>query len=170
MLFYLGAGTGFLLVGFISLFRIRVVMKHEGNKTDKLEKFMVRIGVFSILYMVPAIIVICCLFYEQSIYPRWIDQWLKLNFIEFNLPPDYVSQTLIDISSSSSSSSNLSDLSPSFIFSLFMLKYAMILVVGITSGFWIWSRKTFASWTNFLSRMCECVSFGMRYTKNEAQV
>lgn len=143
-------------------------MKHEGNKTDKLEKFMVRIGVFSILYMVPAIIVICCLFYEQSIYPRWIDQWLKTNLIEFNLPPDYVSQSLVDLSASTATSP--ADLSGSFIFSLFMLKYAMMLVVGITSGFWIWSRKTLISWKNCGKRILDCLPLGMRYTKNEAQV
>jgi len=172
-LFYLGAGTLFLSLGFISLFRIRVVMKHEGNKTDKLEKFMVRIGVFSILYMVPAIIVICCLFYEQSMYPRWIDQWLKSNLIEFNLPPDYVSQTLDIGSSMTSATSDADRASSSFIFSLFMLKYAMVLVVGITSGFWIWSRKTVHSWRSFANRCLDFLpSFNMTYyaKKNEAQV
>ena len=161
-LFYLGAGTLFLSLGFISLFRIRVVMKHEGNKTDKLEKFMVRIGVFSILYMVPAIIVICCLFYEQSMYPRWIDQWLKSNLIEFNLPPDYVSQTLDIGSSMTSATSDADRASSSFIFSLFMLKYAMVLVVGITSGFWIWSRKTVHSWRGHL--LTDFLIFCLRLT------
>ena len=40
-------------------------MKSGGTKTDKLEKFMMRIGVYSFLYTVPAIIVIACLFHEQ---------------------------------------------------------------------------------------------------------
>ena len=40
-------------------------MKSGGTKTDKLEKFMLRIGVFSFLYTVPAIIVIACLSHEQ---------------------------------------------------------------------------------------------------------
>lgn len=39
-------------------------MKSGGTKTDKLEKFMLRIGVYSFLYTVPAIIVIACLFHE----------------------------------------------------------------------------------------------------------
>ena len=33
-------------------------MKHDGTKTEKLERLMVRIGVFSVLYTVPATIVI----------------------------------------------------------------------------------------------------------------
>ena len=85
---FLFLGTIFLLGGFISLFRVsrlsapakprfwdcirrrfsfkvRTVMKSGGTKTDKLEKFMLRIGVFSFLYTVPAIIVIACLSHEQ---------------------------------------------------------------------------------------------------------
>ena len=158
LFFYLILGGCFLLAGFVSLFRIRMVMKHEGNKTEKLEKFMVRIGVFSILYMVPAIIVICCHFYEQSSYTKWIDYWLKRNFIEFNLPPDYVTTSLYENDRSA------------LIFSLFMVKYAMLLIVGITSGFWIWSHKTISSWRRFFERVFNCFNFLQPKYKNEAAV
>ncbi|CAF4442149.1 unnamed protein product [Rotaria socialis] len=48
-------GTIFLLGGLISLMRIRNVMKiQDRTKTSKLEKLMVRIGLYSILYTVPA--------------------------------------------------------------------------------------------------------------------
>jgi frizzled protein 1/7 len=133
-------------------------MKHEGNKTDKLEKFMIRIGVFSILYMLPAIIVICCYFYEQSSYDKWMDFWLKRNAIDFNIPPDYVSSRLLEADRSS------------LIFFVFMAKYAMLLVVGITSGFWIWSHKTITSWQNFFDKISSCfLTFKPKY-KNEAAV
>lgn len=158
LFFYLILGTCFLLAGFVSLFRIRNVMKHEGNKTDKLEKFMVRIGVFSILYMVPAIIVICCHFYEQSSYSKWVDFWLKNNSNEFNLPPDFVSTSLFETDRSS------------LIFSLFMIKYAMLLIVGITSGFWIWSHKTISSWRRFFERIFNCFNILQPKYKNEAAV
>jgi hypothetical protein len=160
LFFYLILGTCFLLAGFISLFRIRTVMKHEGNKTDKLEKFMVRIGVFSILYMVPAIIVICCYFYEQNSYSRSIDFWLNKNFLQFNLQPDYVTNYLL----------GNNDRNASMIFSIYMVKYAMLLIVGITSGFWIWSHKTITSWKKFYSKLTSCLkSFKPKY-KNEAAV
>ena len=43
------------MAGLISLMRIRNVMKiQDRNKTTNLEKLMVRIGLFSILYTVPA--------------------------------------------------------------------------------------------------------------------
>ncbi|KFW75304.1 Frizzled-1, partial [Phalacrocorax carbo] len=68
---YLFIGTSFLLAGFVSLFRIRNIMKHDGTKTEKLEKLMVRIGIFSVLYTVPATIVIACYFYEQAFREQW---------------------------------------------------------------------------------------------------
>ena len=52
---FLTIGTIFLLGGLISLMRIRNVMKNQDRtKTNKLEKLMVRIGLYSILYTVPA--------------------------------------------------------------------------------------------------------------------
>ncbi len=52
---FLTIGTIFLLGGLISLMRIRNVMKiQDRTKTNKLEKLMVRIGLYSILYTVPA--------------------------------------------------------------------------------------------------------------------
>nr|XP_039262264.1 frizzled-4-like [Styela clava] len=63
---YLVIGTSFLLAGFVSLFRIKKFMKQEGSKTDKLEQLMVKIGLFSVLYTVPASVVIGCYFYEHS--------------------------------------------------------------------------------------------------------
>lgn len=56
LVIYLIFGTVFLMSGFVSLFRIRTVMKHEGTKTEKLEKLMIRIGIFSVLYTLPALI------------------------------------------------------------------------------------------------------------------
>ena len=38
-------------------------------KTEKYEKLMIRIGVFSVLYTVPAVFVIACYFYEQVRLP-----------------------------------------------------------------------------------------------------
>nr|CRI73785.1 Frizzled-2 [Euperipatoides kanangrensis] len=126
LLVYLLLGTSFLLAGFVSLFRIRNVIKQQGRtKTDKLEKLMIRIGVFSVLYTVPATIVIACNFYEQL----YKEQWERHQNCPCtaNTRPDY---------------------------SVYMLKYFMCLVVGITSGFWIWSGKTLDSWKRFYSRLC----------------
>ncbi|KFO88158.1 Frizzled-8, partial [Buceros rhinoceros silvestris] len=58
LLIYLAIGSMFLLAGFVSLFRIR-------------SKLMIRLGLFTVLYTVPAASVVACLFYEQHNRPRW---------------------------------------------------------------------------------------------------
>ncbi|GFO05337.1 frizzled-5 [Plakobranchus ocellatus] len=122
---YLLIGTSFLLAGFVSLFRIRNVIKQQGRgKTDKLERLMIRIGVFSFLYTVPATIVIACYLYEQHLRQDWEKAWACGGCGPYTAVPDYT---------------------------VFMLKYFMCLVIGTTSGFWIWSGKTVESWRKMAS-------------------
>jgi len=142
---YLVLGTVFLLAGFVSLFRIRTVMKHDGTKTDKLEKLMIRIGVFSVLYTVPALIVLACLFYEQAYFDHWMLTWN----MEICSRPGHLSIYSIPCPVGERSR----DLGRKPDFEVFMIKYLMALIVGITSSFWIWSGKTFTSWKEFFHRI-----------------
>jgi frizzled protein 5/8 len=141
---YLILGTSFLIAGFVSLFRIRSVIKRQAHgKTDKLERLMIRIGVFTVLYTVPATIVIACYFYEQHLKDKWETSYNCDNCNKNGaFKPDY---------------------------SVFMLKYFMCLVVGITSGFWIWTGKTVDSWKKFFGKYFCCRkaedSFHSRHTK-----
>ncbi|XP_004859263.1 frizzled-2 [Heterocephalus glaber] len=133
---YLFVGTSFLLAGFVSLFRIRTVMKHDGTKTEKLERLMVRIGVFSVLYTVPATIVLACYFYEQAFRERWERSWVSQHCrsLAIPCPAPHAPRAAPD-------------------FTVYMIKYLMTLIVGITSGFWIWSGKTLHSWRKFYARL-----------------
>lgn len=135
---YLVLGTIFLFAGFVSLFRIRTVMKHDGTKTDKLEKLMIRIGVFGVLYTVPALIVIACLFYEQGHFDSWMMTWhgdmCKIRMYSIPCPFDRSEPDR-----------------PRF--EMFMIKYLMTMIVGITSSFWIWSGKTLISWRQFFDKI-----------------
>ncbi|XP_059494440.1 frizzled-1-like isoform X5 [Stegostoma tigrinum] len=136
---YLFIGTSFLLAGFVSLFRIRTIMKHDGTKTEKLEKLMVRIGIFSVLYTVPATIVIACYFYEQAFRQQWEKSWVSQACKSYAIPCPSGEQP---------------HMRPDF--TVYMIKYLMTLIVGITSGFWIWSafKKTVRGC--FRSRMFAC--------------
>lgn len=132
---YLILGTSFLLAGFVSLFRIRNVIKKQGgagagSKADKLEKLMIRIGIFSVLYTVPATIVIGCHLYENTFH----DEWLKS--LACTCP-----------------NSNILPMKVRPLYSVLMLKYFMALAVGITSGVWIWSGKTLDSWRRLWRRL-----------------
>ncbi|XP_078485828.1 frizzled receptor [Ciona intestinalis] len=108
---YLVIGTSFLLAGFFSLFRIKSYMEKEGSKTDKLERLMVKIGVFSVLYIVPASIVIGCYFYEHAVRRLWAQNR--------NVTPSAT---------------------------IYFLRILMQLVIGVFTGFWVWSKKSMQSW------------------------
>ena len=145
LFFYLVVGSIFLASGFIALFRIRTFMKADGNKTDKLEKLMMRIGLFSVLYTLPATVVLGCYFYEQSNRPLWDKFWKWQNCDKYGFACP-VNLQLQD--------RPLPEVMTVPDFLVFMIKYLMLLVVGITSGVWIWSGKTVRSWTNFYARLC----------------
>ena len=125
---YLTIGSAFLLAGFVSLFRIRKKMQSEGNNTNKLEKLMVRIGVFSVLYTVPATVTIGCYVYEMSNRKKW-EKWLTC---------------------AAAPCARAEKAEPEY--SVFIIKYFMSLVVGISTGFWICSMKTVDSWRDLIKR------------------
>lgn len=135
LLLYLLLGTSFLFAGFVSLFRIRNVIKKQGgagagSKADKLEKLMIRIGIFSVLYTVPATIVIGCNLYQNAYHDEWLSA-LTCNC----------------------ATTQQHRIHNKPIYSVLMLKYFMALAVGITSGVWIWSGKTLESWRRLWRRM-----------------
>ncbi|PIK53113.1 putative frizzled-9-like [Apostichopus japonicus] len=132
---YYTVGTIFIILGFIYLFHIRKVMKNGGTNIDKLEKFMVRIGVFSAMYLIPATTVIACLFYQRSKIIEWREAALNSE----PCPPGHQGPCRIDQSIPSSA--------------VMLIKIFMFLVVGITSGMWIWSTKTVNSWQSCLTRL-----------------
>ncbi|XP_051910994.1 frizzled-7-like [Hippocampus zosterae] len=135
-LVYLLLGTSFLLAGLASLFRIRAVAKLDRTEKAKLEKLMSRMGAFGLLHAVPAGAVVACHFYELALRPRWERTWRAQTCKGFAAPCP---------------PGNLAPLTPDF--SVFMIKYLMTMMVGITSGFWIWSGKTVRSWRRFYKRL-----------------
>ncbi|KFQ31350.1 hypothetical protein N331_10309, partial [Merops nubicus] len=133
---YLVVGTSFILTGFVALFHIRKIMKTGGTNTEKLEKLMVKIGVFSILYTVPATCVIVCYFYERLN----VDYW-NLRALE---------QGCLHLPGRRAANCSLEASVPTV--AVFMLKIFMSLVVGITSGVWVWSSKTLQTWQSLCNR------------------
>ena len=136
---YLIVGTFFILAGFTALFRIRNDLKHEGTNIRKLEKLMAKIGVFSVLYTVPATCVIGCYFYEQTNLAQW-KELARTNGCRIIHKGDQAGQRDCSLQRSIPT------------VEVYMLRIFMSLVVGITSGMWIWSSKTLNSWSSFFSR------------------
>lgn len=135
---YLSLGTLFLFAGFVSLFRIRTVMKNDGTRTEKLERLMMRIGFFSALFILPSFVYLGCLFYEYINFDDWMVQWNRNMCKKFSIPCPPPSATG-------------KENKPIFI--VFMLKYVCSMLVGITSMVWLCSGKTVSSWKLFIERL-----------------
>ncbi|KAL3204391.1 hypothetical protein MRX96_011410 [Rhipicephalus microplus] len=149
--FVLSLGGLFILLGFVSLLRIRRLMKEGGRNTSKLERLMVRIGLFSVLSTVPALTLLACLLYEYHQMPSWKAR-ATANVVE----------CLARRGDSSSAPCRLQDSIP--LEEVFMLKIFMSLLVGITTGVWIWSNKTWTAW----GKLCAS-RFGRRASRSRVQ-
>jgi frizzled 5/8 len=140
-LVYLSVGVTFLAAGFVALFRIRKTIQCNKQKQDlkahKLEKLMMRIGVFSILYTVPATCVLACQFYERMYRVEWERSFMCKNVKSAPFSYEYRQFCAVENSKPE--------------FTIFLLKYLMSLIVGVTSGFWIWTNKTCMLWKSFFS-------------------
>lgn len=82
---YLLIGTVTLLFGFIYMFKIRRVIKRNyGEEYANLEKLMLKIGVFSILYAVPMACVIAAYFYQYQNFHHWMNVAEKTECLFYN--------------------------------------------------------------------------------------
>ncbi|KAM4827661.1 frizzled-10 [Thomomys bottae] len=133
---YLAVGTSFLLSGFVALFHIRRVMRTGGEDTAKLERLMLRIGVFSLLYTVPAACVIACYCYERLHADRW-----KALAAQHQCRLDNQTKALDCVLAASIPAVEV-----------FLVKLCMLLAVGVTSGVWVWTSKTLQSWQGVCGR------------------
>ncbi|XP_053099446.1 frizzled-6 isoform X1 [Hemicordylus capensis] len=128
-------GLSLLLAGIISLNHVRQVIQNDGRNQEKLKKFMIRIGVFSGLYLVPLVMLLGCYIYEQVYRKIWETTWVYDHCNKFHIPCPYQVQVLAR---------------PEI--SLFLIKYLMTLIVGISPVFWVGSKKTCSEWASFFNR------------------
>ncbi|XP_028252998.1 frizzled-3a isoform X2 [Parambassis ranga] len=125
-------GVVLLLAGIAALNRVRMEIPLEKENQEKLVKFMIRIGVFSILYLVPLLTVLACYLYENSYRAVWETTWIQEKCRDYHIPCPYQVE-----------STRRPDLA------LFLIKYLMMLIVGIPSVFWVGSKKTCFEWASF---------------------
>ena len=133
-------GSLFLVLGLISLFQIRTLMKREGSKTEKLEKLILRIGCFSALYILPTVVLLSVYHMEYTSLDSWITSWLS----------DVCMKRQYGIPCPPDSTDRIHSKPP---FTMFLIKYLATVMAGITSGFWVASEKTLQSWTDFYRRI-----------------
>lgn len=128
LILFLGTGIVFLLLGFISIMRIRAFMRKGGKQQEQesLEKLMIRIGIFVAVYIVPASVLIGCFVYELASRSNW--QALNEPCVNCTRPNSAV----------------------------FMVRIFMFLLIGALTGIWIWSRKTLKSWQQLPEKCVVC--------------
>lgn len=121
-------GMVFLLLGFISILKVRALMQKGGKQQEQqsLEKLLIRIGVFVSVYIIPASILIGCYVYELATRPSW----------------QPLSKACSDCARPNSA--------------VFMVRVFMFLLIGVLTGVWIWSRKTLKSWQQCPTKCRAC--------------
>lgn len=129
-------GLALLLAGIVALNRVRQVIQHDQLNQQKLKRFMIRIGVFSGLYLLPLLLLLGCYLYEMTQRRVWESSWVNRHCQEFSIPCARTSSGGVQ--------------HPGL--SLFLLKYLMTLAVGIPAVFWVSSRKTCSRWASFCRR------------------
>lgn len=82
-------GLSLLLAGIISLNHVRQVIQHDGRNQEKLKKFMIRIGVFSGLYLVPLVTLLGCYVYELVNRITWEITWFSDHCRQYRIPCPY---------------------------------------------------------------------------------
>ena len=82
-------GVVLLLAGIAALNRVRMEIPLEKENQEKLVKFMIRIGVFSVLYLVPLLIVLACYLYESSYRAIWETTWVQEKCRDYHIPCPY---------------------------------------------------------------------------------
>lgn len=87
--FCLQVGVSLLLVGIVALNRVRMEIPLEKENQTKLVKFMIRMGVFSVLYLVPLLTVIGCYLYEHTHRTIWETTWMEENCRHYHIPCPY---------------------------------------------------------------------------------
>uniref|UniRef100_T1DF93 Fzd-4-1b n=1 Tax=Dendrocoelum lacteum TaxID=27895 RepID=T1DF93_9PLAT len=154
---YLLIGMIFLGLGYYSILKVRKSFLQQPNCIDtnnikRLEKLMAKIGVFSILYIIPVTCTIAS-YVIDVLKTSYFD--LILNVV-YTFSPDCVTAKGLSWSQTKCLKLIQSAL-PSV--EMRMLRIFMTLVIGITSGIWIWgNKKTF--------RNCCCILNNLNRTKD----
>lgn len=82
-------GVALLLAGIAALNRVRMEIPLEKENQVKLVKFMIRIAIFSVLYLVPLLAVLGCYLYENSYRTVWETTWVQEKCREYHIPCPY---------------------------------------------------------------------------------
>lgn len=117
-----------------ALVRVRRAVRCAGRSATKLERLMTRLGIFALLYALPALGGLICVLHEASVRPRWrklaLLAALDCRATQNCAPGPVYRAAGLEIA---------------------LLRLFLSLVVGVTSGMWVWSGKTCRAWSRLLA-------------------
>lgn len=128
-LVFLTLGSSFVIAGILALIiNSRLAQKHnnQSNRSPKIDRSLLKIGAYAVLFVVPITVTVICHFYEHNSRERWEKSNNCPCVRSKDGPKHYV----------------------------FLVKYLMSLITGLATGFWVWGTKTVESWRKFASRLC----------------
>lgn len=129
------SGAALAAAGGTALVQVRHAMRCAGRDTAKLERLMTRLGVFAALYVIPALGALVCWLYEASNRPRW-RSLAHLAALDCRIGTERGCTQPVESSGG---------------VEVALLRVFLSLVVGVTSGMWVWSSKTCRAWSSIFS-------------------
>ena len=144
---YLVVGCVFFFIGFSALINIRRELERDPVKSRKLGRLIIRIAVYASLYIIPSVVLLIIHIYELAERQKWEE-----NYIDHE-------------SCRGEGNNSKCPSSPSF--AAYVIRYIALFCIGISSTLWIFSKKTFNTWTKFF-HSCGCGPKKMAYKDAQA--
>ncbi|XP_049775984.1 frizzled-9-like [Schistocerca cancellata] len=140
------AGVVLAALAGAALLRVRAAVKVAGRGAGagKLERLMTRLGVFCALYALPAAGALACLLYESWHRPRWRALAL-LHALDCRMAAATAAGP------AAPAGCQPQPLPAAAAVEVALLRLFLSLVVGVTSGMWVWSGKTCRAWSKLFT-------------------
>ncbi|NP_001266206.1 frizzled precursor [Amphimedon queenslandica] len=133
LLLFLILGIVFLVIGFGSLVHIHLQISKDPNKSRRLQRLIIRILVYALLYIIPTFIYIFLCIYQLAERNSWEESYIKCPPSSFNCEPESKPQ-----------------------FTALLMRYLVLFIIGIFSTFWVISWKTLLAWQKFFDSIFFC--------------
>ena len=112
-----------------------------------LEDKMKSIGIFAVLYILPAGALLFCYFYEYVHLPEWMSTWQEDLCRYDKLRREWQIPCRISNHEWTNRESRGDIFRPNIY--LLYIKYFSVLMIGILSGFWVWNQQMVNTWRTF---------------------
>ncbi|CAD6184724.1 unnamed protein product [Caenorhabditis auriculariae] len=120
-------GACFVVGGFASMCRERISFRQRGTDTSRLEKLMVKMGLFCALFLIPNVIEMVCQSYNYLVLTQWSKATVQCKI---------------------QSTPCIRPLRPQS--EIYMTALLASLCTGVSCVVWVFSWKTMHSWKNFI--------------------